>query len=230
MPIPLDRRFRLLFMPLHTPERYYRNYSVVEKLDLSRLSIYAQLKEAVAFAKGDVLDLGCGIGYVTNFLQAKGLDKNPEAVAVARKKFPRTKYEVGSYQDLIRKGKRFKAIVCVNVVEHLEDDVRDDLLKKLPLLLKPGGRFVVVYDNMYHPLQLLSGLKHPGMLLTDPTHVHCWRPSVFRRLLEQRMEVLAVKPGNILSLFLPWTNRFASAHLYIMRPKAAVKKKARRAS
>lgn len=216
-------------MPLHTPERYYRNYSNVEKLDLGGLSIYAKLKEAVAFAKGDVLDLGCGIGYVTNFLKAKGLDKDPAAVAIARKKFPKTKYEAGSYQDLIKKGKRFKAVVCVNVVEHLEDEVRDDLLAKMPLLLRPGGRFVVVYDNMYHPLQLLSGLKHPGMLLTDPTHVHCWRPSVFRKLLERSMEVVAVKPGNILSLFLPWTNRFASAHLYIMRPKAEVKKGARSA-
>ena len=179
----LPRRFRLLFAALHSSERYYKNYSVVEKLDLSRLSIYAHLKEAVAFAKGDVLDLGSGIGYVTDFLGARGLDRNAEAVALARQKFPKTRYEVGSFQDMVKKGRRFKAVVCVNVLEHLEDEAREALFDALPQLLKPGGRFIIVYDNMYHPLQLLSGLIHPGMLLTDPTHVYCWTPSRFRRPL-----------------------------------------------
>jgi len=214
----LPRRFRLLFAPLHSSQRYYQNYSVVEKLDLSRMSIYAQLKEAVAFAKGDVLDLGSGIGYVTNFLGARGLDRNAEAVALARKKFPKTRFDVGSFQDMVKKGRRFKAVVCVNVLEHLEDEVREALFEALPRLLKPGGRFIIVYDNMYHPLQVLSGLIHPGMLLTDPTHVYCWTPARFRHLLDQRLDVLAERPGNILSRFLPWTDQFGTARLYLTRP------------
>ncbi|HXC64237.1 MAG TPA: class I SAM-dependent methyltransferase [bacterium] len=212
------RRFRLLFKGLHTSERYYRNYHVVEQLDLSRLSIYAALKAELTFAKGDILDLGCGIGYVTNFIGALGIDKNPEAVALAKQKFPKAKYQVSSFDEMVKKKRRFKALVCVNVLEHLEDDAREDFFKAVPKLLKPKGRLCIVYDNMYHPLQLLSGLLHPGMLLTDPTHVYCWTPVQFRRLLEARLNVVKVRPGNILSRFLPWTNGAASAHLYVCEP------------
>jgi SAM-dependent methyltransferase len=215
----LARRFRLLFKAFHSSDRYYKNYAVVEKLDLSRMSIYAALKEETRFAKGDILDLGCGIGYVTNFIGAVGVDRDGHAVAAAREKFPGTEYQVAGIGEMVKRGRRFKAVVCVNVLEHLEDDVREAFFRALPKLLKPGGRFIAVYDNMYHPLQLLSGLLHPGMLLTDPTHVHCWTPSRFRGILGEQVSLLRVRPGNILSLFLPWTNAAASAHLYVCGPK-----------
>jgi SAM-dependent methyltransferase len=218
------RRFRLLFADLHTSARYYRNYQAVEKLDLSALSIYAALKEELAFADGEILDLGCGIGYVTNFIGGLGVDRNPEAIALAKRKFPKTKFLVSSFGAMVAKKRRFKALVCVNVLEHLEDDAREAFFRAVPKLLKPKGRVCIVYDNMYHPLQLLSGLLHPGMLLTDPTHVYCWTPGRFRTLLEGRLKLLKVRPGNILSRFLPWTNGAASAHLYVCEPNRPKKR------
>jgi 2-polyprenyl-3-methyl-5-hydroxy-6-metoxy-1,4-benzoquinol methylase len=217
--IPWDRRFRLLFKPLHTPERYYANYERVRRLDLGRMSIYAQLKAAVAFAQGDLLDFGCGMGYVTHFLGARGVDVEAAAIALARKNFPGTDYECRDLESLLQEGRRYRALTCVNVLEHFEDEFREHFLTSVHRLLIPDGRLCVVYDSMYNPMQLLSGLIHPGMLLTDPTHVHCWTQRRFRRLLQEHFQIVEERPGNILSLFLPFTNIFATARLYICVPK-----------
>jgi hypothetical protein len=72
---------------------------------------------------------------------------------------------------------------------------------------------------MYHPLQLLSGLMKPGMLLTDPTHVRCWTQGQFRRELEKHMVVEAETGGNIQARWLALTNHFSTARLYVCRPK-----------
>ena len=217
----LARRFRLLFQPLHSPKRYYSNYDFVSQLDLSSLSIYAKLKgalEALA-GPGDILDFGCGLGYVTAFTGARGIDLNAEAVAAAARRYPQGRFQVASLPGIIAGGERFKAVTAVNVIEHLTDEYRPQFFATVGQVLAPEGRLVIVYDDMYHPLQLLSGLLHPGMLLTDPTHVHCWTQGRFRQMLEEHFIVEKAEGGNILSRGLPWTNRFHTAWLYVCAPK-----------
>jgi hypothetical protein len=120
----------------------------------------------------------------------------------------------------LRAWKRFGALVCVNVLEHLEDSDRERFFRLLPALLLPGSRLYIVNASLYHPLQLLSGLLKPGMLLTDPTHVHCWTQQGFRRMLEGHVRVEKELSGNILARLLPWSNRFDTARLYVCRPPA----------
>jgi SAM-dependent methyltransferase len=211
-------RFRKLFAPLHTERRYYANYDHVRKLDLADLSIYASLKEATAGAQR-TLDLGCGIGYVTAFLGAVGVDKNARVIEMARQAYPHAEFRAAEVEQLAGEGPVWDRVVCVNVLEHLDDAAREAFFRQIPFLLRPGGRFVAVYDSMYHPLQLLSGFLHPGMLLTDPTHVNCWTQRQFRRLLGTAFEIESERGGNILSRGLPWTNRFSTARLYVCRPK-----------
>lgn len=218
----LARRFRLLFRPLHSSERYYRNYANVIGLDLSRLAVYAALKRQIGRCE-DALDLGCGTGYVTAFLGARGVDADAKAVAAAKRNFPTTRFEHKSLSALLAGRKRFGAVVCVNVLEHLPEAALLEFLQRVPSLLKPGGRLHVVYDDMYHPLQLLSGLIHPGMLLTDPTHVHCWTQAQFHDLLSDFFVIEKFEKANILSRGLPWTNRFGTAGLYCLKPKDSAK-------
>jgi SAM-dependent methyltransferase len=186
------------------------------------MGIYAKLKAACLAHAGEagILDFGCGLGYATHFLGARGVDMNPEAISRARLLFPDTQYEAMSLDGLLAQGKRYGVVSCVNVLEHLEDGFRQKFFEALPSLLAPGGRLVVAYDSMYHPLQLLSGLIHPGMLLTDPTHVHCWPQYKFRKLLAQSFTIESEQGGNILSLGLPLANAFATARLYVCIPKA----------
>ncbi len=208
------RRFRLLFSPFHRGINYYKNYSVVMKRDLNTMSIYSNLKKEAGKSK-DILDFGCGIGYVTAFLGAVGVDINKSALAFAKKHYPKIKFMDKTIQGLIKAGNKYSVITCVNLIEHLEDEIREEWFKAVPKLLKKGGKMLVVYDDMYHPMQLLSGIIHPGMLLTDPSHVRCWTQKQFRKVLEERFVIEKEIKGNMLALFLPWTNRFATARLYV---------------
>jgi len=216
------RNFRKLFSFIHESDNYYKQYSRVRRMNLDRLSIYSNLKKELNGVKGRVLDFGSGLGYVTSYIGAEGVEINTRALAAAKKFFPGTKFMKKTVKELA-KGKKYSAIVCVNVIEHLEDRDREEWFGVIPKILNKGGRIYVVYDDMYHPLQLLSGLIHPGMLLTDPSHVHCWTQSRFRKLLEKNFRVIKEKPGNILTLFLPFTNRFATARMYVCEPKKSYK-------
>jgi SAM-dependent methyltransferase len=188
-------------------------------MDPGRLSIYAKLKRSLGKAK-PVLDLGCGTGYVTRYLGATGADLNATALGIARRRFPRTRFIQAGFRELLRRKTRWGAVSCVNVMEHLEPAELATFFRHAGRLLRPGGSIHIVYDDMYHPLQLLSGFLHPGMLLTDPTHVHCWTQSQFRRLLAEHWTIQHEEGGNILSRGLPWTNRFHSARLYVCQPRA----------
>ena len=212
------RRFRLLFKPLHNAESYYKNYDNVMGIDLGRMTIYSNLKAAIGDHRPDKLDLGCGIGYITAFLGSRGVDPNPAAIAKAKALYPAAHYDCLNFDDLLAEGRLYDAITCVNSIEHFEDEFREHFFAEVNRLLKPEGRLFIVYDSMFHPLQLLSGLIHPGMLLTDPTHIHCWPQYRFRRLLKEHFEIEQEKGGNVLSLFLPLTNRFSTARMYVCRP------------
>jgi len=214
----LMRRFRLLFSPFHRGINYYKNYSVVMKRDLNTMSIYSNLKKEAGKSK-DILDFGCGIGYVTAFLGAAGVDINKSALEFAGKHYPKIKFMDKTIQGLVKAGNKYSVITCVNLIEHLEDEIREEWFKAVPKILKKGGKMLVVYDDMYHPMQLLSGIIHPGMLLTDPSHVRCWTQKQFRKVLEEKFVIEKEIKGNILALFLPWTNRFATARLYVCRVK-----------
>lgn len=214
----LMRAFRNLFSFIHESDRYYTQYDRVRRMELGRLSIYNNLKNEIGKAPQGILDFGSGLGYITSYLGATGVEVNDRALQTAKKFFPKTKFMNKSIREL-GKGKKYSAIVCNNVIEHLDDEVREDWFKTIPKILTPKGRLYIVYDDMYHPLQILSGFIHPGMLLTDPSHIHCWTQKQFRKVLEKHFDIIKEKQGNILTLFLPFTNKFGTARMYVCRPK-----------
>jgi 2-polyprenyl-3-methyl-5-hydroxy-6-metoxy-1,4-benzoquinol methylase len=214
-------RFRRLFSYVLRQKGYYWHYKhFIEQKDLGVLSIYRALKERLAFAGKDILDFGCGVGYITHFMGAKGVDIDQGAVATAKKLYPKDRFlRLNKVEDLLKLGK-FKAVTLINVAEHLYDQDRERLFSMVPRLLKKDGKVIFVYDDMFHPLQIVAALKKPGTLLLDPTHVYCWTQSRFRRLLEERFTIEHEEGGNIQLATLPWGNRFATARLYVCRPKA----------
>jgi 2-polyprenyl-3-methyl-5-hydroxy-6-metoxy-1,4-benzoquinol methylase len=209
-----------LFSYVLRQKGYYWHYQhFIEQKDLSVLGIYKALRDHLPSPGKRVLDFGCGVGYITNFLQAEGADVEKGAIAQARKLYPKRKFHLFKRIPDLGKLGRFGAVTCVNVVEHLFDEDRETLLQTLPRLLKPGGKILFVYDDMYHPLQILAGLKKPGTLLLDPTHIYCWTEGQFRSLLEGHFNVEKEIKGNIQLATLPWGNRFATARLYVCSPR-----------
>jgi SAM-dependent methyltransferase len=93
-----------------------------------------------------ILDVGCAIGNITQFYvdreQVVGLDVMPEELAVARERFVGKNFEahhidVSSPALLQFKDRRLDTAVCLNVLEHIEDDVH--ALKNMRDVLEPGA-------------------------------------------------------------------------------------------
>lgn len=101
------------------------------------------------YLKGDILEVGCGIGNFTKSLESFGkvwaIDINKEYIEEINKSSNK-KAEVGIGD--IEKGKyffkeqKFDSIVCLNVMEHIKDDKA--ALNNLYSLLKKGGYLVLL--------------------------------------------------------------------------------------
>lgn len=106
------------------------------------------LEKFAGLIKGDILEIGCGIGNFTKSLTKYGkvtaIDINNDYIEQAKKKVA-GKARIG-FGD-IEKGKYFfkssdfDTIVCINVLEHIKDDMV--ALKNMHRLLKPNGTLIL---------------------------------------------------------------------------------------
>lgn len=125
-------------------------------------------KKVGEFVTGDILEVGIGIGIFTDKLLTKGkvfgVDIVPEFVEAAKKRHgarPDLEYlvaDMGAGVPGILAGRTFDTIVCMNVLEHIEDDGKT--LVNFRSLLKPGGKLVLVVPAhrwLFNPLDSHDG-------------------------------------------------------------------------
>ncbi|MGI8825551.1 MAG: class I SAM-dependent methyltransferase [Chloroflexota bacterium] len=98
-----------------------------------------------------ILDVGCAIGNITQFYVDReivvGLDVMEEELAVARRRFAGKNFEahlmdvssdaLGQFRD-----RSLDTVVCLNVLEHVEDDVH--ALRNMARTVLPGGRLCLL--------------------------------------------------------------------------------------
>lgn len=112
----------------------------------------ARLVDAMLPRNSRVLDAGCGQGRVGGHLAAMGhevlgVDLDPVLVEAARRNHPAATWLVGDLAELdlpahgIAEG--FDVIVCAgNVLTFVAVDTRREVLRRMGIHLRPGGRVV----------------------------------------------------------------------------------------
>lgn len=95
----------------------------------------------------DVLDVGCGTGYLTALLRARtrgavvGVDPSAEMIAAARARgLPGVRFEVKAAEELDAVA-AFDALTCNSVLQWFRDPAA--ALRRMAYALRPGGRLAL---------------------------------------------------------------------------------------
>lgn len=143
---------------IHWAKAYDRRLALLEILTFGRVrEIRTMMIEKAGLKSGDqVLDVGCGPGYVTLMAKqrvgprgrAVGIDAAPEMIEAARQKAQRTDLDVEFKVDLIEKlsfpDNSFDAVLSSLMMHHLPDDLKREGLAEVRRVLKPGGCLMIV--------------------------------------------------------------------------------------
>lgn len=151
----------------------------------------------------EILDVGCGEGYVLQALRAggvrcamRGIDLSETAIAEARRNVPDANFEVRDVATLAEAGERYDVVLMLEVLEHLPDPTR-----ALRLLSQVSNRHAIVsvpWEPYFRGLNMLRG-KHVLALGNDPEHIQHWGRREFKRLVAGTFDVRAAP-----TVF-PWT-------------------------
>ena len=109
--------------------------------------------ELAPFAGQRVLEVGCGIGNMTEYFQDRevlvGIDRLPASVTITSQRFRHVDHvhilqgDITDPQLVPRlRPYGFDTVICINVLEHIQDDVT--ALMHMREVLQPGGRVLLL--------------------------------------------------------------------------------------
>lgn len=182
-------------------DRYYQIANMIlEKKDplafLKRRSLeYSFIIDEIkkSYKNGDlILEVGCGIGYMTYALNFSGYltvgtDIVDNVIDLAIKKFG-NHYHKGGIDLLIQNNHRFDFIILTEVIEHIEDPI--SFIDKLNSLLNKNGSILLSTPNK-------SAFSKKALWVTDAPPVHLWWFS------EESIHYLAKKTSMIYKIIKP---------------------------
>ena len=128
--------------------------------DIKRLHFIIDTLKKHMPAGADVLDVGCGNGIISRGVgregfTVKGIDVSEKAIEKARAltHLPNVTFEVISAEQLVADGKKYGAVICSEVLEHL--DHPEKLLQTIYQSLTDEGILIVTVPNGKGPRELL---------------------------------------------------------------------------
>lgn len=162
-------------VPMNDGAMLEREYETSERMERRRHNVTGWLRgdeawdealAAVAEARPHrVLDAGCGDGLFARAIAAPmviGVDSAPAMAERARSRGVDAR--VGSIEELPFADGEFDVVVCNWVLYHLDDLERG--VRELARVVRPGGRFVGIYNRERHTEELWS-LVRPDLDVED---------------------------------------------------------------
>jgi len=140
-------------------------YTIADQERMKRATRYFEWQSRMAAAQlgPRVIEVGCGLGNFTRHLLDRelivALDVEADCVTHLKDRFPGHPYlearclDVQDPEFLSLASYRPDSIVCLNVLEHVRDDLR--ALQHMYQVLTPGGRAVFLlpaFESLYGPI------------------------------------------------------------------------------
>ena len=151
-------------------------YKVLHDLTPLRMEYIARFLDFSTSQK--IMDFGCGGGLVSLPLLRKGaevfgIDEVEESLAQAQERAQRERLSFQSSKTLeYFQGIKFDNIVCLEVLEHLDNP--QQLLSELANFLKPKGRIILSTLNRTFLSHFLGIFVAERILKWAPDGVHNW--------------------------------------------------------
>lgn len=102
-----------------------------------------------------VLDLGCGNGRLLEVFKEKkidyfGLDGSEQLIEIAKKKYPKNRFEAGDILNLPFPNNFFNKVFAIRILHHIPSkEFRLKALKEIKRVLKPKGILILTVWNVW---------------------------------------------------------------------------------
>lgn len=179
----------------------YRKYTSTNPLMRRAIARFLDDVSSIVAPLGakDVLDMGCGEGFVSCSLASQGLvgmDISRSALGMARHHNPEAAFACGDIYGTPFKPGSFDLVVALEVLEHLKEPER--ALIEADRLSRRYCLFSVPREPYFRAMDLMRG-KNITRLGNDAEHLHNWTYGGFVRLISQYYDVVDVRKP------FPWT-------------------------
>lgn len=151
--------------------------------------------------KFEILDLGCGRGWLT-FLLSKygniiGIEPVKPVINYAKRMFPNIKFICGTTKTLIDDKKEFSKydlIISSEVIEHIPDDEKGKFIEDISTLLKDKGFLIITTPRKDAQEEWISYMQ-PGQPIEDwISELDLETMIVKKSFLTHRMERFSIPP------------------------------------
>ena len=124
--------------------------------------------------KKQLLDIGCGDGWITNKLAERGaniigIDHSESAVNFARNQYPKDNFKVCSIYNIEQfQNETFDGVLLIDILGHVQD--LEKVFSQIKTILKPNGFIVAsedVYSSPWHKFPLSAIIKKSLILSKD---------------------------------------------------------------
>lgn len=151
--------------------------------------IAAEIHKHFAQDNLPILDVGCGAGFLANYLALKnhnvtGLDNSPSSLAIARNadQVKTVNYVEGNAYALPFADEAFSVVTAMDFLEHVDEP--EKVVREIARVLKPGGLFFFHTFNRNWLARLLVIHAVEWLVKNTPKDMHVYRLFIRPRELE----------------------------------------------
>ncbi|MDR1850292.1 MAG: class I SAM-dependent methyltransferase [Zoogloeaceae bacterium] len=145
----------------------------------------------------NVYEVGCGNGYVTEFLKRQypkahisAMDIDGQKVAIAKTRIEGINFSVGTIYDTMQQSDSFDLVISTEVLEHL-----DDPLRALKELARISRRYILITtpNEPFWRIANMARLKYISAFGNTPGHINHWSKKSLCAFANEICNVQAVK-------------------------------------